>query len=79
MSMQLFEWWNRVAYLGFRSPVVVHSSPGIGFPLMPAKDTHQLTRYNIHDSQPTAPINKINIKGNIFYSLASTLMHISLT
>ena len=46
MSMQLFEWWNRVAYLGFRSPVVVHSSPGIGFPLMPAKDTHQLTRYN---------------------------------
>ena len=44
-SIQLFDWWNQVAYLGFRLPVVVHSSPGIGFPLMQAKDVDQLTRY----------------------------------
>ena len=50
LSLQLFEWWNQVAYLGFRYPVVVHSSPGIGFPLMEAKDVHQFTRYDSHST-----------------------------
>ena len=42
---QLYEWWGQVAYLGYRLPVVVHSSPGIGYPLMPAKNVHEFTRY----------------------------------
>ena len=45
VSFQLFEWWNEVAYLGFRSPVVVHSSPGIGFPLFPVKDIDGVLRF----------------------------------
>ena len=44
LSSQLFEWWNKVAYLGFRLPVIVHSSPGIGFPLMEARTTEEYVR-----------------------------------
>ena len=42
---QLSEWWAQVAYLGYRLPVVVHSSPGIGYPLKPVKGVNQFTRY----------------------------------
>lgn len=30
--VQLIDWWNEAAYLGFREPVVVHSNPSVGFP-----------------------------------------------
>eukprot|EP00112_Aurelia_sp_Birch-Aquarium-sp1_P011405 Seg2398.5 transcript_id=Seg2398.5/GoldUCD/mRNA.D3Y31 product="Carnitine O-acetyltransferase" protein_id=Seg2398.5/GoldUCD/D3Y31 len=32
MENWLAEWWDDVAYFGYESPVVVHSSPGITFP-----------------------------------------------
>ena len=32
MENWLAEWWDDVAYFGYESPVVVHSSPGIAFP-----------------------------------------------
>jgi len=34
----LSEWWLRVAYLGYRLPVPVHSSPAIGYPRQPSGD-----------------------------------------
>ncbi len=33
--VQLIEWWNEVAYLGFRESLIVHSNPAVGFPLQP--------------------------------------------
>nr|XP_006818458.1 PREDICTED: carnitine O-acetyltransferase-like [Saccoglossus kowalevskii] len=33
----LSEWWLNAAYLDYRTPVVVHSSPGVAFPLMDFK------------------------------------------
>lgn len=40
-SPQLLEWWNHVAYLGYRLPVVVHSNPAIGFPRQPCGNRDQ--------------------------------------
>ena len=36
--MQLLEWWNELAYLGFRESVVVNSSPAVGYPPQPHGD-----------------------------------------
>ncbi|KAK7895819.1 hypothetical protein WMY93_021144 [Mugilogobius chulae] len=36
----LSEWWVQVAYLDYRLPVVVHSSPGLVLPQMSFKDKH---------------------------------------
>ena len=52
-----------MAYLGFRWPVLVHSSPGIGFPLMqmPAKDPDQLIRSEYNDSS-----NLMTLTNNVY-------------
>lgn len=38
VSLQLSQWWVQVAYLDFRMPVVVHSSPGLVLPRMDFRD-----------------------------------------
>lgn len=38
MSLQLSDWWVQVAYLDYRLPVVVHSSPGLVLPHMDFSD-----------------------------------------
>jgi len=37
-ALQLSEWWVQVAYLDYRLPVVVHSSPGLVLPRMNFSD-----------------------------------------
>ncbi|XP_034236677.1 carnitine O-acetyltransferase-like isoform X2 [Thrips palmi] len=41
----LEDWWLAYSYLGFRSPVVVHSSPGLVFPLQDFKDVNERLVY----------------------------------
>ncbi|XP_077986310.1 carnitine O-acetyltransferase-like isoform X2 [Glandiceps talaboti] len=36
----LSEWWLNAAYLDYRFPVVVHSSPGVAFPVQDFKNQH---------------------------------------
>ena len=38
------EWWRCVAYLGYRLPVPVHSSPAIGYPRQPSGDEDTYVR-----------------------------------
>ena len=47
-ALQLIEWWNEVAYLGFREPVVVHSNPAVGFPLQAHGDPETFAKYAVH-------------------------------
>lgn len=42
---QLSEWWVQVAYLTYRLPVVVHSSPGLVLPRMNFRDKQGQIRY----------------------------------
>lgn len=44
--IQLIEWWNEAAYLGFREPVVVHSNPAVGFPPQDHGDQETYARYH---------------------------------
>lgn len=39
------EWWLQEAYLGYRSPVIVHSSPGTVGPLQKFETTDDFYRY----------------------------------
>ncbi|XP_070531659.1 carnitine O-acetyltransferase-like isoform X1 [Ptychodera flava] len=41
----LSEWWLHAAYLDFRSPVVVNSSPGVAFPLQDFADQKEQLRF----------------------------------
>ncbi|XP_070532990.1 carnitine O-acetyltransferase-like [Ptychodera flava] len=41
----LSEWWLNVAYLDFRSPVVVNLSPGVAFPLQDFADQKEQLRF----------------------------------
>ncbi len=41
---QLAAWWDEVAYLGYRQPVLVHSSPAIGYPKQAADDRETYLR-----------------------------------
>ncbi|XP_070532909.1 carnitine O-acetyltransferase-like [Ptychodera flava] len=41
----LSEWWLHAAYLDFRSPVVVNSSPGVTFPLQDFADQKEQLRF----------------------------------
>lgn len=41
----LEDWWLAYSYLGFRSPVVVHSSPGLVFPLQKFGDVNDRLLY----------------------------------
>ncbi|XP_013415789.1 carnitine O-acetyltransferase isoform X2 [Lingula anatina] len=41
----LADWWLHVAYLGFRMPVVIHSSPGIMFPFQDFQDEQGQLRF----------------------------------
>ena len=42
---QLADWWLHVAYLGFRLPVAIHSSPAIGYDKQHFKDTNAFLKY----------------------------------
>lgn len=39
------EWWLHEAYLGYRSPVIVHSSPGTVGPLQKFDTSNDFYRY----------------------------------
>ncbi|XP_026271805.1 carnitine O-acetyltransferase isoform X1 [Frankliniella occidentalis] len=41
----LEDWWLACSYLGYRSPVVVHSSPGLVFPLQKFNDVNDRLLY----------------------------------
>ncbi|KAK3927111.1 Carnitine O-acetyltransferase [Frankliniella fusca] len=41
----LEDWWLAYSYLGYRSPVVVHSSPGLVFPLQKFNDVNDRLLY----------------------------------
>lgn len=45
IMFQLEDWWLAYSYLGFRSPVVVHSSPGLVFPLQNFRDLNDRLLY----------------------------------
>lgn len=41
----LADWWTKVAYLSYRSPVVIHSNPGLYFPTRFFENDFQWCRY----------------------------------
>jgi len=44
-QLQMSEWWLNAAYLEYRLPVIVHSSPGLVFPLQNFESVHDQLSY----------------------------------
>ncbi|XP_039620354.1 carnitine O-acetyltransferase isoform X4 [Polypterus senegalus] len=45
VSVQLSDWWLQTAYLEYRMPVVIHSSPGVVLPKLEFQDRQGQIRY----------------------------------
>ena len=42
--LQLIDWWNKVAYLAFRDPVIINVSPAMAYPRQACEDRTAFVR-----------------------------------
>ena len=53
------DWWLEIAYLGYRDPVIVWSSPGIVWPNQEFSDTQQQIRCTELSAAPSDSFSKV--------------------